>query len=251
MGNLFLGFPVARAKIADMISTSAPPLAHHAQHENGGSDEIDATGLTGAGGGGIGIADFFIYGSTGEAITGWNQTNIGSGSSSAGYPGLSLQTGTTASSQALITKGPGYAAPMLTFSKDRIFVTNIRFVSPTSVTGTFDICSGGITTQKHIGFKVVDGVLKGSVGNGTTETTVDLQTLGTGTYTVQRDLKAVFTTGVKCEFYVDGVLLGEITTNLPSGVASIPTLVSFNAENPGVTQNKQTYPTFYYVAIKF
>jgi len=35
-----------------MIATSAPPTLHHTNHEKNGIDEIDCTGLTGAGGGG-------------------------------------------------------------------------------------------------------------------------------------------------------------------------------------------------------
>ena len=40
MGNLFIGFPVPRAKIADMITGSAPPLNHVANHEPDGSDPL-------------------------------------------------------------------------------------------------------------------------------------------------------------------------------------------------------------------
>jgi len=50
MGNQFIGFPVPRARIADMIAGSAPPKIHHTGHETGGDDEIDCTGLAGAGG---------------------------------------------------------------------------------------------------------------------------------------------------------------------------------------------------------
>lgn len=35
------------AQINALIAAYAAPLAHHAQHENGAADEIDATGLTG------------------------------------------------------------------------------------------------------------------------------------------------------------------------------------------------------------
>lgn len=40
MGNLFIGFPVPRAKIADMIEGSAPPLNHIANHRPSGSDPL-------------------------------------------------------------------------------------------------------------------------------------------------------------------------------------------------------------------
>lgn len=40
MANLFIGFPVPRAKIADMIAGAAPPLEHYENHEPDGSDPI-------------------------------------------------------------------------------------------------------------------------------------------------------------------------------------------------------------------
>lgn len=251
MGNQFLGFPVPRAKIAQMITGTAAPSAHHTQHENGGSDEIDATGLNGVGGGGVSIFDFFTYSSTGEHIQGFNLDLAGTGYANSDYPGIYTGSGATAGSRGKITKGPGWPSPMLTFSKDRILVANATFLSNTSATGTFYLTSGDTGTQKHIGFKIVDGVLKGSVGNGSAETTVDLETLSATNYNKTRDLRAVFTTGVKCEFYSDGVLLGTITTNLPSGVDTTPTLFALSAENPGVAQNKEVNLTFYHVAIKF
>jgi len=40
VGNLFIGFPVPRAKIADMITGSAPPLNHVANHLPVGTDPL-------------------------------------------------------------------------------------------------------------------------------------------------------------------------------------------------------------------
>ena len=40
MANLFIGFPVPRAKIATMIEEAAPPLEHAQNHEPDGSDPI-------------------------------------------------------------------------------------------------------------------------------------------------------------------------------------------------------------------
>lgn len=216
MGNLFLGFPVSKAKIADMITGTAAPSAHHTQHENGGSDEIDATGLTGAGGGGIGIADFFSIHHTFESITGYNNNNTGSGSFSATFAGLEFITGTTTNSHARTNKGTPSISKELNFSKDITLNCNAGFLSYTNVTADFIIRLGGNASARGIGFKVVDGVLYGSVGNGSIETTVVLETLGTGSFFKYRTLRAVYTAGVKCEFYVDLSLLGTITTGLPS-----------------------------------
>ena len=40
MANFFLGFPVPRARIADMITGAAPPLEHTANHRPDGSDPL-------------------------------------------------------------------------------------------------------------------------------------------------------------------------------------------------------------------
>lgn len=40
MGNLFIGFPVPRAKIATMIEEAAPPLIHGLEHQPDGNDPI-------------------------------------------------------------------------------------------------------------------------------------------------------------------------------------------------------------------
>lgn len=40
MANLFIGFPVPRAKIADMIEGAAPPLNHIVNHRPPGSDPL-------------------------------------------------------------------------------------------------------------------------------------------------------------------------------------------------------------------
>ncbi len=47
MANLFIGFPVPRAKIATMIEEAAPPLIHGLQHQPDGEDPIvDPEGLS-------------------------------------------------------------------------------------------------------------------------------------------------------------------------------------------------------------
>lgn len=250
MGNLFLGFPVARAKIADMISTAAPPLAHHEQHENGGEDEIDVTGLTGAGGSGIALDSLFTFGSTFESLSGYTTTPSGSGATSVDAAGVLMSTGATANSLARCDKSTTYVTIHNNFSRNRVLIAQVRFDCLVSVTGSFEIFTGGRSTTRKIGFRVSAGVLKGAIANGTTESTVDLQTLGVGSYSLQRSLKAVFTSGVKCEFYVDEVLLGTITTNLPSGIGTAMNIFNARAENPGVAEDKYLTVSAYNVLIQ-
>jgi len=238
LGNLFLGFPVARAKIADMISTSAPPALHHAQHENGGSDEIDATGLTGAGGGALFPLDIYLFTAPLESLSGYNQTVNGSASIVLAGDGITLDTGATANSEAYLDKQNYVSTTISAWSKSRQFEAHCYISSDTSKTGTFWLISGNKSSSRHIGFKILNGVLYGSVGNGSAETTTALQTLGASAFTAQRTLKAVFTATVDCKFYVDGVLLGTITTGLPTGTTSANQLFFAYVENTGVAQDK-------------
>lgn len=249
MANLFIGFPVARAKIADMISTSAPPSLHKTQHQDGGTDEIDVSGLTGLPSGGLAIGGADYYGSTFEELTGYDISPSGSGDTSVSLSGATLWTGATMNSVAELSKSQSDLFPGLTFSKDRSLIADIKITNATSAVGTHNILSGGAGGFRHIGFKVVAGILYGTVGNGSLETTVALETLGTGAYTIVRSLRAIFAAGVKCEFYVDGSLLGTITTGLPSGYASSSKLFYANATNPGVAEIKTLLIGHYSVQI--
>ena len=238
MGNLFLGFPVARAKIADMISTSAPPISHHAQHENGGTDEIDATGLTGAGGGGGLAFDTSQFTTMFESLSGWNQLTTGSATFTLGGDGITIDTGTTINSVAQLDKQSYVSTTLAAWSKDRQFEAHAYIVSGTNATGRFYITTGSKDTARHIGFDILDGVLRGSLGNGTAQQVVNLQTLGAGAFSVTRSLKCVYTAGVKAEYYVDGVLLGTISTGLPTGTTSSQQLFLLYLKNAGTATDK-------------
>jgi len=240
MANLFIGFPVPRAKIADMITGEAAPKDHHADHEDGGSDEVDCTGLEGAGGisfpyGGL-LAQFLF-----TSIDGFYQDNSGTGVITLDDSTLYFTSGLNADSKARLEKSPAYLIPRQNYDKNSELKTQIRFHSYTSATGNFVAVLGYDETYKHIGFKVLAGKLYGTVGNGSAETTVELQTLGAGAYDVTRDLKAVLTAGSKCEFFVDGTKVDEITTGLPTGEVSAATLLVLEASNPGVAEEKRMY----------
>ena len=69
-------------------------------------------------------------------------------------------------------------------------------------------------TRHHIGFKIDDKTLYGTVANGTTESTLNMGTVATGTY---YRLECDFVPGTSCDFYLNGTLKGTLTANLPSG----------------------------------
>lgn len=82
-------------------------------------------------------------------------------------------------------------------------------------------CGLSNPTDNHIGFKVIDDILYGSVGNGSAETTLELMSIGVDYYS----LEVVFTAGVQAEFFVDGVSQGVIDSGLPSGSADSDDLI--------------------------
>ena len=68
-------------------------------------------------------------------------------------------------------------------------------------------------TIRHIGFKVINDTIYGTVANGTTESTLNCGT-------ITELAKTVFSfeyDGSAVEFFIDGVSKGSITTNIPSG----------------------------------
>lgn len=69
-------------------------------------------------------------------------------------------------------------------------------------------------TIRHIGFKILDEHLYGTIANGTTESTLDLGIISLSAY---HTLECTLTPGQDCRFYLDGVDKGTITTNLPTG----------------------------------
>lgn len=237
MANLFIGFPVPRAKIADMIAGSAPPSLHKTQHQNGGSDEIDCTGLVGAGGGGLSFDGLFLS-LLFESLDGYKQTKTGSGTIVLNERGIILGTGSTINSLARLSKLNNYLSPRWNWSKNSEFKTYVEIQSETSAVCNALIQVGNFGNNKHYGFKVTGGKLYGTTGSGAAESTVELETLGAGAYDIYRSLKAVLTAGSKVEFYVDDVKRGEISTNLPTEIDGVPYIIHLEITNPDVTQDK-------------
>ena len=250
MPNSFLGFPVPRAKIADMIAAAAPPSLHHAQHENGGTDEIDATGLTGAGGSGLTMKDFLSLSGIIESLDGYLVNTAGTGSVVIDNVGAFMSTGTTSSSNARFYRSIQDYLAFPNFGKDVVFSVLANFDSRTSKNGTFQIFLGESIDFAQIGFEVVDGILYGICAKTSAHTTVALETLGAVAFDTQRFLQAVFTAGSKVEFYVNGVLSGEITTNLPVLADTFTTLLSFQVYNLANAQQKIMIIEFWSIHFK-
>jgi hypothetical protein len=232
MGNSFIGFPVPRAKIADMIAGAAPPLIHHTDHENGGDDEVDCTGLAGAGGG-LGFDDY-LFETFFEAIDGYYIDKPGAEVCEVDKNDLEIDLLSTANSYVTLTKDVDRQNPVMTWDKERRLRFAIWAKSYTDKFGDFDmILAYDADTGNHIGFLIRDGVLKGSVGNGSAQTTVDLYTIGVSTWTYAKRLELHHYPNTRVDFYIDDVLTGTIDTPslLPSGINYADVLLRIAVKN--------------------
>jgi len=70
-------------------------------------------------------------------------------------------------------------------------------------------------TDRHFGIYIYGGNVRGSVGNGTSQSTLQLDTVDTNPHSVEIS----YTPGSGAEFIYDGVSIGTISTNLPSGTS--------------------------------
>lgn len=218
MANLFLGFPVPRAKIADMIAGSAPPTIHHTQHEKNGADEIDCTGLTGAGGGAAGYDDPGYYFSTWfESLNGYYTASSPTGMVTINSNNLYLATDGGGADWASINKEPSEFVTPWNWAKISKFKTEVTFSAFGSSLPKMDILWGNADNNRHFGFVVRDGLLKASVADGSAETLSDtIEDWGETGYYETRLLEAVLESG-QAKFYVNGILKATLTTGLPVG----------------------------------
>lgn len=124
---------------------------------------------------------------------------------------LEFTTGTTSGSFARLRKYPAYEIADLTWDKNRRVKTRvwIRFEPSREIW----IVTGEYSTYKHIGFKVIDNTLYGTVADGLTENSLNIQDI---TEDITPVLEAVLTAGSQVEFFVDGVSKGTLSANIPT-----------------------------------
>ena len=151
-------------------------------------------------------------------------TNGASGSGSINWGGyfLRLNTGTTTDSYAYVYKDAFGLSGGASWGKKRWFGIYVYFATYAGqnihiVSGGFPVTSSA-NSYEHIGFKLINGDLYGTVADGATEATLLLETL---TEAVYRRLECVLDPTVpECRFYVDGEDKGAITSNLPTGTTN-------------------------------
>ena len=145
---------------------------------------------------------------------------------------IEIQTGATSGSYAYILKSAIGFQISRSWNKKRFLGAEVYF----DTLGTQNIFivigyvanTGSTSVDEHIGFKLINSELYGTVANGTTESTLLLETLSASGF---RCLECVFQPGVECRFYIDGIDKGAITTNLPSGAGSAQYMFKVRSHN--------------------
>ncbi len=212
MPNLFLGFPVSRAAFAEVAGRAAGAELPFTDYYH----------LT-----------FF------DSLDGIHQFTAGSATIILGYQIVQLAVTIAAGDSAYIRKFPSYPLVPLSWDKDRTFRTRIKITSDLDSTITVWICTGNINLFWGVGFYFNAGKLYARTKNTSGTTDVEIADLGTSGFAVTYDLKVVFTSAVNAKFYLDGVLVATITTNLPTGTTYADRLYYIrNSNNTGTDSGK-------------
>lgn len=256
MGNLFIGFPVPRAKIADMISTAAPPIIHADRHEASGDDEIafqnilnrkhasahEAEGddeMTIPVGGIATLYDDlgFHYKTFFPNLDGFKTTLSGSGAITHSNDKIYLATGSSSNSWADVRKQTLYQLPVLTFDKNLFLRFRCAFnVWHTSAPNSF-IMTAYDETQKHIGVSMYNDKLAYTChdGSGRAQGEIISCPIDGGEYEFIVEIKHYAGSGV--EYWIDGVKEHTQTYRQPSGAFENETFLTISVYNSNTTKD--------------
>lgn len=153
-----------------------------------------------------------------ESLDYWNKQQVGTGAYTITETSLQLTTGLTSGGIQRIWKAANYLATLLTWAKKRTIQFRAYTIMDADDASENYICTGlGLPTAEGFGFKYQNDKIQGFAADGAAASFVDLLTGLVDAAPTTHRYKAVFTPGVKVEFYIDDVLLGEVTTHLPAG----------------------------------
>lgn len=189
MGNMFLGFPVPRAKIADMITGLAAPLFPYA-------DTLFHTHF--------------------NSLDGYGKIEAGAATITLDFSGVTLAIGTEAADIATLVKAPAYPYLLTTWDKKRSMQTALFADLSSGTTGDIYIGVGDPDENMFVGFRISNGSLQAvSIDAGGIEfyEIADWTTPG-GYYAM---LRFDFIPPAYPKFYLDTNLVYTATTRKPTG----------------------------------
>jgi len=181
-----------------------------------------------------------------ESIDGYEQDIGGAGGSfSLGVNSVQLITGADQYEYVCLYKRSLYQNDF-SWAKKRSVKIGMRITAVINTrilfgTGECNEQAGGIVNDMKIAFLVQNGNIYGLTADGSSYTTSDFGAISAGT---DYSLRIDFVPGVSAKFYIDGVLEGTITTNLPSGTSNADHL--FTAYLETRTSASKTMDISYY-----
>lgn len=213
-----------------MIEGLAPPTEHKTQHQDGGDDALDVTGLVGAGGDTLPFLDF-LWTYYGEGLDGISDGSNAGGSVTVTDEYVELATNGTQYSLGLIKKNPFFVPLQFEWAKNRMFNTKVRFRLLGAKTNTkFVVATGDPDASSGWGFLVADGVFQTVCRNGTNQSTHVIEDFGS--FGIEdRTLRAHRTNFNEVKFYVDNLLVHTETSYVPYGITDAKEIMHMWAYN--------------------
>ena len=199
MANLFLGFPVSRARFADLAASALTSL-------------YEAT-------------DFY-YNTFFESLEGWEPFTNSPGTVTLDVDKVGLSTGIGSGGIAGILTRLAYPPVPLTWAKRRRFRLKAKVDVASDASSQVFIATGDEASNQYgFGFRFTNDKVRGFSQNGGAPAYADLVTGLTAPYSRTELYEIDFTPGVRIEFYIDGVLKGTVTTGLPTGTTKADRLM--------------------------
>jgi hypothetical protein len=166
----------------------------------------------------VGLSNFFsdrsFLVSAFESLDGWEQDSNGLGSVSQTLFCVFLKTGVVSGDYRSLYVECANFAGVFNYDDDLVFQTTFEPTEATSQT-IFLTLGNPDAEDRYVGFKVADDTLYAVARNYDDETSVELQSIAVDTrYSLRVELLPATN---KALFYVNQTLVGEITTNLPTG----------------------------------
>ena len=179
-----------------------------------------------------------------ESIDGYGKSTQGTGSFAlSGGNGIVSITGTVSGNENELQKIV-YNSGVQAFNWDKSKSGKFSILVQANMTNHEMWIAVGViqsSTNRHIGFKMINGAVSGTVANGTTESSVALISLSNNQvyvleYYYNYDEGVVY-------FYVGGTLYGSVNTNIPTGLSFANWLLNWTWKTT-TTAAKEMYLSF-------
>jgi hypothetical protein len=163
-----------------------------------------------------------------ESLDGWEQSKGGTANIVLDVDKVTMTTGLTAGSFAVVWQRFLYPPKPFDWGKPRSFRVKARIDHFNDAASEIQIFTGDYGTNlRGFGFRFTNDKIRGYSQNGAAKQYVDLVTGKTPPWAATHLLEAIFTPATKVDFYLDSVFMGTLATGLPTGATNAEKLIGF------------------------